>query len=434
MRRVAMVCRICAADVPDEQVVDFQNGLAHLLDTGAAHHELAVHPLRRAVSTGRVYQPAEPPPPPRHQPAGFADLQALAAAVAGWVIWADVSKWQGRPFDASYPWDFAVYRLTLSTTTIDQFGAANAAYCHANAGPGKQLAAHGGYHVWYPGNEAGQAAAFFAQAVVDDYFVAMIDAERWGGAISGNHSPQLNQLAELFAARVGRDRVLPYGNQADLDELWPNRPSWLQPPMKARYAAVPPAAPFFGWQYSDGSAQWPVAAGWPRSSAPFGPCDHNAFKGTTADLLARFGITGGGITMDDAQLTALINTAAHASATLVAQNQQGTNLRVVQVLADCVTLMGQTTTILQDVEALPGKLQQVLTQAGGGGTVDVHAVAAQVAPLLRLAPVASVTESAQRLAGNALSLMQEITDQAKATAAAAAELQQPAPATAGGPE
>lgn len=105
--------------------------------------------------------------------------------------------------------------------------------------------------------------------------VVMIDAETWGGQITGDHSVELNQLADALAARQGsRQRVWGYGNRGDLAALWSGRPAWLGV-VVASYGGSRPSVPnMVGWQYTDGQYDVP---GLPSSSAPFGPCDHNVF-------------------------------------------------------------------------------------------------------------------------------------------------------------
>lgn len=119
--------------------------------------------------------------------------------------------------------------------------------------------------------------------------------------------------------------------------------------------------------------------------------------------------------MDDATLTKLINDAASAgankAATLVHQDAAGTYGRVVDVLADCVALMKDMDTLLTDVEVLPGRLDAILAKigTGSGGTVNLAALAAQVAPLLQLTTVRTAASAARAVRGNAESLIAELT-------------------------
>lgn len=205
------------------------------------------------------------------------------------VIWPDVSKWQ-VPVDNTFTRPFLMYKISEGTSYVDPHAAVNGSWCHANAGPGKKLVGHGGYHVWSPGNEQAQADLFFSNAKLSPYFVAMIDVESWGGRITGDHSASVTLLANLFAAKLGQRRVKVYGNSGDLATIDPARPSWLGA-VKAGYSSQAPAEPWDGWQYTDGETKWPVPAGWPRASAPFGNCDHNAYFGTVQQFAATWGIS-----------------------------------------------------------------------------------------------------------------------------------------------
>jgi GH25 family lysozyme M1 (1,4-beta-N-acetylmuramidase) len=204
------------------------------------------------------------------------------------VWWPDVSQYQ-VPVNDHFTRSFLMFKVTEGTGHVDPHAAANGAWCYANSGKGKKLVGYGGYHVWYPGNEQAQAEKFFANARLSSCFVAMIDVESWGGRNSGDNSASITALANLFAAKLGQRRVKVYGNSSDLAELFPKRPAWLGI-IKANYSSQPPTEPWVGWQYTDGSTTWPIPNGWPRGSAPFGNCDHNAYYGTVAQFAAEYGI------------------------------------------------------------------------------------------------------------------------------------------------
>ena len=204
------------------------------------------------------------------------------------VYWPDVSNYQVQVND-QFTRPFLMFKISEGTTYVDPKAAANGAWSLANSGPGKKMVGYGGYHVWWPGNEQAQANLFFANAKLSSYFVAMIDVESWGGKIKGDNSASITALANLFAAKLGQRRVKVYGNQGDLTALYPKRPAWLGV-VKAAYSSKAPAEPWVGWQYTDGSTTWPVPNGWPRSSAPFGNCDHNAYYGTNQQFAAEYGL------------------------------------------------------------------------------------------------------------------------------------------------
>jgi GH25 family lysozyme M1 (1,4-beta-N-acetylmuramidase) len=204
------------------------------------------------------------------------------------VFWPDVSHYQVKVND-QFTGQFLMYKVSESTNYVDPNAAANGSWCHANSGPGKKMVGYGGYHVWSPGSEQTQANLFFANVPLSSYLVAMIDVESWGGEYSGDHSSSITALANLFAAKLGQRRVKVYANSGDLAQLYPTRPSWLGI-IKADYSSTAPPEPWVGWQYTDGSTTWPVPSGWPRSSAPFGNCDHNAYYGTVQQFATEYGI------------------------------------------------------------------------------------------------------------------------------------------------
>jgi hypothetical protein len=108
-------------------------------------------------------------------------------------------------------------------------------------------------------------------ALIEPLDYVMIDAERWGGVITGDHSPDLNDLANRLAAKYGQNKIWGYANRSDMAELWSNHVPWL-PIVIASYGGTEPTTPHVGWQYTNGIWQVP---GLPNSSPPFGACDHN---------------------------------------------------------------------------------------------------------------------------------------------------------------
>jgi len=111
--------------------------------------------------------------------------------------------------------------------------------------------------------------------------VVMIDAESWPQKktnkvlVSGDHSAQFNELADAIRSRQnGRaDLVWGYGNTGDLNSLWPHRPSWLGL-IVASYGLPKPSFPnMVGGQDTDDKLH--DIGDRPRSTPPFGNCDHN---------------------------------------------------------------------------------------------------------------------------------------------------------------
>jgi hypothetical protein len=127
----------------------------------------------------------------------------------------------------------------------------------------------------------------------------MIDVESWRGtsyAISGNHSKPLNTLYGLHAHKMGSwASCIGYGNAGDLAVIWPGRDTrcWVILADYSSSMSTRGVPRVLGKQYTDGQTRWPVPVmggqALPRSSAPFGPCDHNVFPGfaTAKALRAR---------------------------------------------------------------------------------------------------------------------------------------------------
>lgn len=126
------------------------------------------------------------------------------------------------------------------------------------------------YVVYRPGMNAAVLANVSKITPVDRL---MIDVESWGGQIVGDHSDEINSLADSLANVVGsQDRVWIYGNGYDLGTIAPRRRPWLQVVAAAWGDNKPVVANMIGWQYTEGQH---VSGNRPRASAPFGYCDHN---------------------------------------------------------------------------------------------------------------------------------------------------------------
>lgn len=142
----------------------------------------------------------------------------------------------------------------------------------------RQLVNFSGYVVYRPGMNSVilnnlKHIGFPANSVL------MIDAESWGGDISGDHSAEINELYRLLFERQGkvREYVWGYGNRGPDAEVWPAKPVRM-PWLVASYGgSKPDIQNMAGWQYTNGNFTLSAARkNWPRRSAPFGKCDHNA--------------------------------------------------------------------------------------------------------------------------------------------------------------
>ena len=182
----------------------------------------------------------------------------------------DCSEFQ-PPVDDSYPHRWLTFRV-CDGSYVDHNAGVNLAWCQRALAAGR-LDGYGVYVVYRPGLNTTILATLDLLGIGHDCTV-MIDAETWGGQIGGDHSTELNALANALYARQGaQSRVWGYGNRSDLAGLWPRRPAWLGV-VVASYGGSRPTdvAHMIGWQYTDGLYTVP---GLPSASAPFGPCDHN---------------------------------------------------------------------------------------------------------------------------------------------------------------
>lgn len=290
-------CATCTLDVYDGDVVDgadLHAGMrVHLLDTGPRHSDLAAHPVEQGERFGVFHDPAAPAIEHRLSTplddTPDVEVEAELAATAN-LFWADVSSWQ-HPVNNSYPRPMLSFKLSQSTTYTDTNAATNLGWAKRNVGPGKKLLAFEGYHVWYPGNLGGQLAYVKSRiGAPHPLMLLMVDVESWGGAIRGDHSTELTELVTGLADWLGnRARVSVYGNEGDLANIFPHRPSWLTVHI-ASYGSVEPAQRHGAWQYY-GGLPYPVPSGYPTTSAPFGACDHNVAHSTGDSFLRQWGLT-----------------------------------------------------------------------------------------------------------------------------------------------
>ena len=201
--------------------------------------------------------------------------------------WADVSEWQTGLND-SYPYRIVCIRSNDGTYR-DQKWANNYAWCKRAADDGR-LDCFIVYMVYRTNWQ--QTLDTFKTQVGSPHakMVAMVDVESWGGQIVGNQSTGINSLVDGLAAFLGsRERVIAYGNQGDLNNLWPSKPNIRL--IVAGYSANKPNySNQIGWQYTDGTGYGP--SGWPQGCAPFGSCDMNYTDLSSTDFAAQCGIGG----------------------------------------------------------------------------------------------------------------------------------------------
>lgn len=192
----------------------------------------------------------------------------------------DVSEFQTAVTNA-YPHRWLTFRA-CDGSYLDKRAGRNLAWCVRARAAGK-LDGFTVYVVYEPGrNDA--ILGILHQLDVPTDCVIMIDVESWGGKITGNRSPEINDLADRLAQRQGsKSRVWGYANRGDFANIWPHRPAWLGL-VVASYGGSKPDSPgpgpLVGWQYTDGQYTVP---GLPNASKPFGACDHNQLYLTEED-------------------------------------------------------------------------------------------------------------------------------------------------------
>ncbi|GAC70716.1 hypothetical protein [Gordonia soli] len=202
-------------------------------------------------------------------------------------FYADVSEWQ-RGVDDSYPYRMLCIRSNDGTYR-DQKWANNYAWCRRAADAGK-LDCFLVYMV-YRQNWQQTLDTFTAQVgTPHPKLIAMVDVESWGGQIGGNQSAGINNLIDGLARFLGdRRRVVAYGNQGDLNSLWPHKPRDTRL-VVAGYSRTKPNYPNqIAWQYTDGQGYGPG----PQGCAPFGNCDMNLTDLSPTDFAAACGVNGG---------------------------------------------------------------------------------------------------------------------------------------------
>lgn len=202
---------------------------------------------------------------------------------------ADVSYYQNVA-DDTYTRQWLIVRC-CDGTFFDPNAIANAAWCRWAVSVGK-MTGWTAYVVYRLGLNQ-----FILEnlALIYPLDRVMIDVESWGGQIKGDHSAEINQLADSLANLVGQSHVWIYGNQGDLASIAPGRHPWMRVVVAAYGPNKPNVPNMIGWQYTNGQY---LSGDRPRSSAPFGYCDHNELY---VDELSLEG--GGSLVEEDDMLT-----------------------------------------------------------------------------------------------------------------------------------
>ena len=202
--------------------------------------------------------------------------------------WLDTSEFQSSPYTNDYNHRIAAFRCMDGDSYTDLKFAVNLAW-------GKFAYAQGwvDFYIAYFVYRLRGAATLYAAwtkklGPYSPGLVIMIDVENWSGAITGNHSPDLNTLFGMLAAYTGMySRVIGYGNKGDLAAIWANRDArcWV---IVAGYGSTwtfRSVFNAFAQQYTNGIYTGP--SGWPNSSPPFGKADHNGAPDYNSKTLAQ---------------------------------------------------------------------------------------------------------------------------------------------------
>lgn len=210
--------------------------------------------------------------------------------------WSDVSQYQGRPIDDSYPHPLFCFR-TNSGNTTDTLAVANGKKALAMLEAGK-LQGVFPYYFFRPG----QSNCDLHLTILKEcglwghpLVASMIDVEDAGGAITGDHSVEINdEVARMQGWYGDKKRVFAYFNGVANAGLWRNVPAGLRfvtpsysgrpgvwatpnPPAWLRNAA-------FGHQFTDAAATRP----WPLGT------DLNYSPLSVGDIQALLGLKKGG--------------------------------------------------------------------------------------------------------------------------------------------
>jgi hypothetical protein len=148
----------------------------------------------------------------------------------GGTYWADVSQYQGKPVDETYPYGVLSFR-TNSGDKVDTLAAANAASAlEALKSGGSSLVIP--YYFFRPGQENCDLHRKVLQDAglwLHDNTISMVDVESDGGKIRGDQSWEINDEVNRMRGWYGNQRrVIGYLNPNADAALWLHRPYMLE--------------------------------------------------------------------------------------------------------------------------------------------------------------------------------------------------------------
>lgn len=192
-------------------------------------------------------------------------------------LFADVSEFQA-PVDDSYPYQVLSIRIS-DGTYVDHKFAQNYAWMRRALDSGKLAC---GIVYTYVRPSTWQANlntvtnTISANGGLHPKVVLMLDVES-GGNPGGDQSDPINRLYWGLSDFGAAGRIIGYGNESDLDNLWPTKPAGI-PLIIAGYGNNPPYPGKVAHQYTDGTG-FGAASGLPDGCPPFGNCDMNSADG-----------------------------------------------------------------------------------------------------------------------------------------------------------
>jgi D-alanyl-D-alanine carboxypeptidase len=213
----------------------------------------------------------------------------------GGTYWADVSQYQGHALNDNYPYGVFSFR-TNSGDKVDALAAANAAIAKGMLDAENQFDLVIPYYFFRPG----QANCDLHRKILEDaglwnhpHTVTMVDVESDRGAITGDHSTEINDEVNRVRGWYGNlRRVVGYWNPNADPGLWVRRPYALELVIP-QYGREPgdltgvkdnlAVREAFAHQYTDNAQGVPPWLG--------KPVDLNWAPYTISELMELFGIT-----------------------------------------------------------------------------------------------------------------------------------------------
>lgn len=215
-------------------------------------------------------------------PKGYSYAAASMPVTMTDTLFADVSEFQ-VPVDDSYPYKVLSIRICDGTRPDKNF-ATNYAWMRKALDDGRLVFGivytYVRPDIWQD-NATTVRNMLAANGGLHPRVALMLDVES-GGNPAGDQSEAINKLFNALSTltavtRISYSpaRIIGYGNVADLNRMWPNKPDGIRL-IVAAYGSNPPYPGKVAHQYTDGTG---YGHGLPDSCPPFGDCDMNSADG-----------------------------------------------------------------------------------------------------------------------------------------------------------